>query len=56
VADRSAPRRDSKNFHVQSGQVVSELAERLLVAGAMQPAGTGIRIDLPTGLVSISGP
>jgi hypothetical protein len=47
---------NSKNFHVRRGQVLSELAERFLVAGEMQPAGTGVRIDLPTGRVSISGP
>jgi hypothetical protein len=47
---------NSKNFHLQGEQVVSELAEPFFVAGEMRPAGTGVRIDLPTGNVSVSGP
>jgi len=46
---------NSMNFRLQGDQVVSELAERFFVAGEMRPAGTGVRIDLPTGAVSVSG-
>jgi TolB-like protein len=46
---------NSKNFHLQGKRVVSELAEPYFVAGEMRPAGTGVRIDLPTGNVSVSG-
>jgi hypothetical protein len=45
---------NSKNFHLQGEHVASELAEPFAVAGEMRPAGTGVRIDLPTGNVSVS--
>jgi hypothetical protein len=40
---------NSMNFDLQGEQVVSELAEPFFVAGEMRQAGTGVRIDLPTG-------
>ncbi len=45
---------NSKNFHLQGEQVVSELAEPFIVAGEMRPAGTAVRIDVPTGNVLLS--
>jgi hypothetical protein len=46
---------NSKNFRLQGEQVVSELAEPFLVAGEMRSGGTEVRIDLPSGNVSVSG-
>ena len=46
---------NSMNFHLQGEQVISQLADRFQVAGEMRLAGTGVRIDLPTGQVSILG-
>jgi len=46
---------NSKNFRLHDEQVVSELAGPFLVAGEMRPAGTEVRIDLPSGNVSVSG-
>lgn len=46
---------NSKHFQLQGEQVVSELAEPCLVAGEKRPAGTEVRIDLPSGNVSVSG-
>jgi hypothetical protein len=43
---------NSKNFRLQGEQVIAELAEPFLVAGAMRPAATLVRIDLRTGDVS----
>ena len=45
---------NSKNFHVQGEQVVSELAEPFRVAGETRPAGTVVRIDLSSSDVSVS--
>lgn len=39
---------NSKQFRLQGDQVVSQLAEPFFIDGAMQPAGTEIRVDLPT--------
>ncbi|HEY6254900.1 MAG TPA: hypothetical protein VIY51_03815 [Xanthobacteraceae bacterium] len=46
---------NSMNFYVRGDQVVAGLAEPFMVAGEMRPAETGIRIDLPTGGVSLAG-
>jgi hypothetical protein len=51
---RGAPL-NSENFRVQGEQVVSELVEPFLVSGEMRPAGTEVRIDLPSGNVFVSG-
>jgi hypothetical protein len=47
---------NSMNFRLLGEQVVSELAEPLVLAGEMRPAGTRVRVDLPTGGVTVSGP
>ena len=43
---------NSKHFRLESERVVAQLAEPFFVAGAMQPAGTEISIDLPSGQAS----
>jgi hypothetical protein len=46
---------NSMNLFVRSDHVVASLKEPFLVAGEMQPADTGVRIDLATGDVSLAG-
>lgn len=46
---------NSMNFFMRGDQVVAALAEPFMVAGAMQGAGTGVRVDLPSGEVSLAG-
>ena len=46
---------NSKNFRLQDAQVISELTEPFFVADAMRPIGAAVRIDLPTGNVSVPG-
>jgi hypothetical protein len=46
---------NSKSFRLEGEHVVSQLAEPFVVAGATQPAGTAVRIDLATGNVSLLG-
>lgn len=45
---------NSKRFELQGAQVVSELAEPYVVAGAIRPPGTAVRIDLGTGDVAVA--
>jgi hypothetical protein len=46
---------NSRNFHLQGGQVVSGLTEPFFVAGDMRFVGTEVRIDLVTGDISVLG-
>ena len=55
IVVRSVPL-NSRSFRLQGEQVVAELAEPFCIAGTMRPAGTAVRIDLPTGTVSGSDP
>jgi hypothetical protein len=43
---------NSRHFRLQGGQIISELAEPGVVAGATWSAGTGVVIDLATGEVA----
>lgn len=45
---------NSKNFRLQGEQVISDLTEPYFVAGDMRAEGTEVRIDLPTGEVSVA--
>jgi len=46
---------NSMNLYVRGDQVVAALATPFMVAGEMQPAETGVRIDLANGAVSLAG-
>jgi hypothetical protein len=46
---------NSMNFRLQSGEVVSELAEPFVVDGTVRQAGTGVQINLQSGRVSPHG-
>jgi hypothetical protein len=46
---------NSKSFELRGEVVISELAQPYAVAGEMRPVGTGVRIDLGTGGISVSG-
>jgi len=46
---------NSMNFYVRGDQVVAALAEPFRVAGEMQPAETGVRIDLANGAIALAG-
>jgi hypothetical protein len=43
------------SLYVSGNDVVAALAEPFVVAGEMQPADTGVRIDLTTGDISLAG-
>jgi hypothetical protein len=43
------------SLYVRGDHVVGALKEPFMVAGEMQPAGTGVRIDLTSGDVSLAG-
>jgi hypothetical protein len=45
---------DSMSLYARGDQVVAALAVPFMVAGEMRPAGTGVRIDLPTGGVALA--
>jgi hypothetical protein len=53
IVVRGAPL-NSMNLHVRGDQVVATLAAPFMVAGEMRPAETGVRIDLPTGAISLA--
>lgn len=46
---------NSMNFYVRRDGVVAALAEPILVEGEMQLVGTGVRVDLSSGAVSLAG-
>jgi hypothetical protein len=54
IAVRGVPL-NSMNFYVRGDRVLAPLAEPFMVEGEMRPAGTGVRIDLPAGAVSLAG-
>jgi hypothetical protein len=46
---------NTMNFYVRRDGVVAALAGPCLVDGEMQPVGTGVRVDLSSGAVSLAG-
>jgi hypothetical protein len=46
---------NSKNFELQGEVVVSELAHAFAVAGETWPAGSKVRVDLSTGVATVTG-
>ena len=45
---------NSKNFELQGEVVVSELADAFAVAGETWPLGTKVRVDLSTGVATVT--
>src|SRR5262249_25135171 len=46
---------NSMNFYVRGSEVVAALATPFMISGAVEAAGTGVRIDLANGEIALAG-